>query len=134
MSGCDTPILSDGSDASWESKDTPHEISGLPSGTYALVEITAPNGYEVAETIFFKMNDNGVLTDVDGNPLSDNKIVMHDKPINDVKTGDKYIITIIVITLSCLIIGVGMYYYSNKNKFNDNGKIRKRKIYLNKLN
>ena len=134
LSGCDTPILSDGSDASWESKDTPHEFSGLPSGTYALVEITAPNGYEVAETIFFKMNDNGVLTDVDGNPLSDNKIVMHDKPINDVKTGDKYIITIIVITLSCLIIGVGMYYYSNKNKFNGNGKIRKRKIYLNKLN
>ena len=134
LSECDTPILADGSDASWESKDTPHEISGLPSGTYALVEITAPNGYEVAETIFFKMNDNGVLTDVDGNPLSDNKIVMHDKPINDVKTGDKYIITIIVITLSCLIIGVGMYYYSNKNKFNGNGKIRKRKIYLNKLN
>ena len=134
LSGCDTPTLADGSDASWESKDTPHEISGLPSGTYALVEITAPNGYEVAETIFFKMNDNGVLTDVDGNPLSDNKIVMHDKPINEVKTGDKYIITIIAIALSCLIIGVGMYCYSNKNKFNGNGKIRKRKIYLNKLN
>ena len=134
LSGCDTPILSDGSDASWESKDTPHEISGLPSGTYALVEITAPNGYDVAETIFFKMTDEGILTDVDGKAISDNKIVMQDKPIHNVKTGDKYFVVIILIALSCLVLGFGSYYYSNRGNLGGNSKIRKRKIYSKKLN
>ncbi len=134
LTNCDTPNLIDGSESSWKSTDKPHEISGLPSGTYALVEITAPNGYTTAETIFFKMTDEGVLTDVNGNVLANNKIVMHDKPINNVKTGDKYIIVVIVIMLSCL--GIGGYYYFNKNNnhFNDNDKFRKRKIYFNKLN
>ena len=37
---------------------------------------------------------------------------MHDKSINNVKTGDKYIIVVIGIMLSCLEIGG--YYYFNK--------------------
>ena len=124
----------DGSPASWESTDKPHEISGLPSGTYALVEITAPNGYATAETIFFKMTDEGVLTDVNGKSLAGNKIVMHDKPINNVKTGDKYLIVIVVIAISCAAIGMGTYCYSNRsgNPNSSNSKIRKRKVYYKK--
>lgn len=134
LSSCDTPNLVDGSPASWESTDKPHEISGLPSGTYALVEITAPNGYATAETIFFKMTDEGVLTDVNGKSLAGNKIVMHDKPINNVKTGDKYLIVIVVIAISCAAIGMGTYCYSNRsgNPNSSNSKIRKRKVYYKK--
>ncbi len=134
LSNCDTPNLGDNSEASWKSSDKPHEISGLPSGTYALVEITAPDGYATAETIFFKMTDEGILTDVNGNALADNKIVMHDKPINNVKTGDKYLIAIVLIALSCVAIGVGTYCYSNRdnNQNFSSQKVRKRRIYYKK--
>ena len=37
----------------WISTDTPHEIDALPPGTYTLTEITAPEGFETAETITF---------------------------------------------------------------------------------
>ena len=39
--------------AQWVSKDKPHYIEKLPSGDYTLTEITAPNGYQLAESIAF---------------------------------------------------------------------------------
>lgn len=57
----------------WTSSKTPHVISGLIDGEYRLTEITAPSGYEIAESIFFTVK-NGV---VDNGP-----IVMVDKPKN----------------------------------------------------
>lgn len=131
LTSCDMPTLTDGSDATWVSGEEPHEVVGLPTGTYALVEITAPNGYEVAETIFFKMTDAGVLTDVNDNTLENNKITMTDDPIKEVKTGDKYLIIIGLITITCLVVGVYSYKNTNK-KFNKKQmKFRKRKIYKN---
>ena len=55
----------------WTSTDTPHEIKGLKDGVYELTEVTAPNGYEVAETITFTVRDRVV---------SDETVIMYDKP------------------------------------------------------
>ena len=40
----------------WISKEEPHNVN-LPAGSYTLTEVTAPDGYEVAETIMFTVTD-----------------------------------------------------------------------------
>ncbi len=54
----------------WTSMDTPHKISGLPDGVYTLTEVTAPQGYEIAESITFT---------VKGQTVENETIVMYDK-------------------------------------------------------
>ena len=57
---------------SWTTDGTAHKIIGkLEAGkSYTLTEVTAPNGYYVAETITFEVNADGTVT----------KVVMKDKP------------------------------------------------------
>ena len=55
----------------WTSNDKPHYIEKLPAGEYTLTEITAPNGYEIAEDIFFTVLPTGEIQHV----------VMKDAPI-----------------------------------------------------
>ena len=40
----------------WTSRDVPHMVS-IPAGDYTLTEVTAPKGYEVAETVPFTVTD-----------------------------------------------------------------------------
>lgn len=47
----------------WISTKEPHKLS-LPAGTYTLTEITAPEGYEVAERISFTVTDTQVTQTV----------------------------------------------------------------------
>ena len=54
----------------WISGDTPHIITGLSDGDYVLTEVTAPKGYEIAESIGFEV----VNGEVAGGP-----VVMKDK-------------------------------------------------------
>ena len=55
----------------WTSTDKPHYIEKLPAGDYKLTEITAPNGYEIAEDISFTVLPNGDVQ----------RVVMKDAPI-----------------------------------------------------
>ena len=55
----------------WVSTDKPHYIEKLPAGDYTLTEITAPNGYEIAEDISFTVLPNGEVQ----------RVVMKDAPI-----------------------------------------------------
>ena len=41
----------------WTSASTPHLIRNMPNGNYTLTEVTAPNGYNVAESISFTIKD-----------------------------------------------------------------------------
>ena len=55
----------------WTSTDKPHYIEKLSAGEYTLTEITAPNGYEIAEDISFTVLPNGDVQ----------RVVMKDAPI-----------------------------------------------------
>lgn len=50
--------------AQWVSEDKPHYIEKLPAGDYTLTEITAPNGYQLAEGIAFTVLPTGELQTV----------------------------------------------------------------------
>ena len=55
----------------WTSTDKPHYIEKLPAGDYTLTEVTAPNGYEIAENISFTVLPTGEMQ----------RVVMKDAPI-----------------------------------------------------
>ena len=50
--------------AQWVSEDKPHYIEKLPAGDYTLTEITAPNCYQLAESIVFTVPPTGELQTV----------------------------------------------------------------------
>jgi LPXTG-motif cell wall-anchored protein len=54
----------------WVSTNEPHKMVMLPVGKYTLTEVTAPNGYELAETITFDITDTGEV----------HKVTMYDAP------------------------------------------------------
>ena len=54
----------------WTSTDKVHYIEKLPIGEYTLVETTAPNGYDVAESVAFKVLDTNEIQHV----------IMYDSP------------------------------------------------------
>lgn len=68
--------------SSWVSGDTPCAVTGLPAGTYWLLETVAPEGYKVADPIQFTLADNGQLyngAEIKGeNKLESNKLTMTD--------------------------------------------------------
>lgn len=51
--------------AEWVSTDKPHRIERLPAGKYTLVEVSAPAGYAIAESITFEVEETGEIQRVD---------------------------------------------------------------------
>ena len=119
---CIVPLLHDESKAEWISSDEPHEVVGLPAGAYYLAESQAPLGYDVTESILFILNQDGTLSDKDGNLIGDgSKLVMHDKKIEQVPTGD--ILVGLVAFLGILGFAFGSYYYFDNNKNKNENKV-----------
>ena len=46
----------------WTSDGTEHLIEGIPAGTYTLKELAAPDGYQIATDIEFKIDDQNKVT------------------------------------------------------------------------
>ena len=111
---CTVATLADGTPASWTSGDKPHEVVGLPIGTYILEEKVAPKGYSTAESIIFMLKSDGTLADKDGKSLANNKLVMHDKRIGDVKTGMLGVYIVLIIVTLGIVGGAGSYYFLKK--------------------
>lgn len=74
-----------GESLSWTSGDEMKKIEGLPAGAYVLREITAPDGYEVAEEITFTLMPDGAVT-VGGEACEGNIVRMQDKPAPETVT------------------------------------------------
>ncbi len=71
LPGAELTLSKDGSVMEqWISGDIPHILRGLLDGVYVLTEVTAPKGYEIAESITFEV----VNGEVKGGP-----VVMKDK-------------------------------------------------------
>ena len=49
---------------SWTSTKEPHMIEKLPVGKYTLTEVTAPKGYDIAETVAFEVTDSAEIVHV----------------------------------------------------------------------
>jgi len=97
--------------ASWTSTDKPQEITGLSDGDYTLTETTAPQGYTIAESVKFTV-ENGVVKDDD-----DNTVVMKDATI--VEVPDTFSFGNIIAMISGLVlvaIGTGVLFYETKKK------------------
>ena len=111
---CIPVVLNDGTRAQWVSTSEPKVISGLPVGTYYLVEKISPSKYSTAEVIMFKMNEDGTVSDKDGKSLANNKLVMKDAPISSPPTG---ILPIIIISIfGFASLGILAYVYIFKNR------------------
>ena len=93
----------------WISGTEPHEIIGLPAGTYKMVEITSPDGYQLnEETITFTIDENGVVS---GNT------VMYNTPNPDVpNTLSTQSILITIAGIVIVGVGIGMYIYGIKKQ------------------
>jgi len=81
----------------WTSTKTPHTVRGLElEKAYTLTETCAPDGYAEAESIVFKLVQNGteqvnevyVKTDDDWSKMNGSTIVMQDAPVLDIDKTD----------------------------------------------
>ncbi len=79
----------DNMSVTWTSGNTANTLSALPDGIYELKEVTAPDGYEVAEIMYFRV-DSGSVYSVTKNgdtftasttPVDKNTVLMRDEPV-----------------------------------------------------
>ena len=96
----------------WTSTNEVHYIEKLPIGEYTLIETTAPNGYDVAESVQFKVLDTNEIQHV----------IMYDSPTvtpgtNAPKTGDiNPVIPIAAVIIVVILAGTGIFLVKGRKK------------------
>lgn len=85
--------------ATWTSGDTPKEIDKLDAGDYTLTETAAPEGYEIAESVTFKVD---AIGDIQKVVMEDCPVTLSTPPAAMPKTGDR----MTRIWLSALVVAV----------------------------
>ena len=68
----------------WTSGTEAHVINGklIAGGKYKLVEITAPDGYQVAEAVTFTVNKDGTLTEVTMHDAAEGELAISKQSVN----------------------------------------------------
>lgn len=98
----------------WTSTDEVHYIEKLPVGEYTLIETTAPNGYDVAESVNFKVLDTNEIQHV---IMYDSPSVTPDGGSSTPKTGDiSPVIPIAAAVIIVVLAGVGIFLIKGKKK------------------
>ncbi len=81
LAGAALTVTKEGQDEavdSWTSDGTVHTVAGLTDGTYTLTELSAPDGYQKAESITFVIKD-GKLVEEGNDAIVDGVVKMADE-------------------------------------------------------
>lgn len=104
----------------WISGKTPHKVKGLEEGKkYILTEVTAPNGYEIAEKIEFKVSYDKKVQKIEMKDKPIMKVIKHEKN-DDVEikeipvTGDKNVTLWITLLGTSIVFIVGIWIYKKR--------------------
>lgn len=98
----------------WTSTNEVHYIEKLPVGEYTLTETTAPNGYDVAESVNFKVLDTNEIQHV---IMYDSPSVTPDGGTSTPKTGDiSPVIPIAAAVVIVVLAGAGIFLIKGKKK------------------
>ena len=113
----------------WVSDREPHYIERMPAGDYILTELTAPDGYSVAEDVKFTVKESKEIQQVviydSRKPSPPTSTPTPDKPEADLdmsefdmfQTGEGMgILGSLAIALVCLAVGAGTIVYVKKRK------------------
>lgn len=104
----------------WISGKNPHKVKGLEEGRkYILTEVTAPNGYEIAEKIEFEVSYDKKLQKIEMKDKPVIKVIKHEKK-EEIKTkeipvtGDKNITLWITLLGASIVVIIGIWIYKKK--------------------
>lgn len=110
----------------WISSKIPHKVKGLEEGRkYTLTEVTAPNGYEIAEKIEFKVYYDKKLQKIEMKDKPIMKVIKHEKK-DDIETkkipvtGDKNITLLVALFLTSIVFMIVIWIYKKRNNSMDN--------------
>lgn len=93
----------------WVSENEPHYVELLPHGTYILKEEQAVEGYTVAQSVVFRVNDTGVEQKIDIN--NEHEAGVADELVETMgQTGDFFPLVLALIGISMASAGAVMVH------------------------